>query len=156
MKILKFILLNSRFDIDNFDDKIDKNLWIAFLKCITYELAKFNIQGEEKSYRIPISLLTTEFVEKISRIEEIKKAIDICKKEKPRKYEKFQNLFSVDIKVNELENQIDQLKKENDNLQNENNNLQNKNYNLQKEIEELKRKYEGNGNTSNKLQKYTN
>ncbi|KAG4102744.1 hypothetical protein H8356DRAFT_1649792 [Neocallimastix lanati (nom. inval.)] len=45
-----YIIELARFDINDFDDKIDNNLWVAFLKCITYELAKFNIKGEEKSY----------------------------------------------------------------------------------------------------------
>jgi len=114
-----YIIELARFDINDFDDKIDKNLWVAFLKCITYELTKFNIKGEEKSNWVPVNHLSQDFIEKLSRIKEIERAIEVCRK-KPKKYENYQKLFSMDEKINELENQIDELKNETDILQNEN------------------------------------
>jgi len=66
-----YIIELARFDINDFDDKIDNNLWVAFLKCITYELAKFNIKGEEKSYWVPVNHLSQDFIEKLSHIKEI-------------------------------------------------------------------------------------
>ncbi|KAG4092125.1 hypothetical protein H8356DRAFT_1429687 [Neocallimastix lanati (nom. inval.)] len=95
-----YIIELARFDINDFDDKIDKNLWVAFLK-------------------LPVNHLSQDFIEKLSRIKEIERAIEVCRK-KPKKYENYQKLFSMDEKINELENQIDELKNETDILQNEN------------------------------------
>jgi len=82
-------------------------------------LTKFNIKGEEKSNWVPVNHLSQDFIEKLSRIKEIERAIEVCRK-KPKKYENYQKLFSMDEKINELENQIDELKNETDILQNEN------------------------------------
>ncbi|ORX57844.1 hypothetical protein BCR36DRAFT_137718 [Piromyces finnis] len=74
-----YIIELSRCNIKNFDVHDTKNVWLAFLKCITYETIEIEKKnGNKEKYRIPVNNLTNDLIELLKGIKETKDAMDIC------------------------------------------------------------------------------
>ncbi|KAG4092375.1 hypothetical protein H8356DRAFT_950981, partial [Neocallimastix lanati (nom. inval.)] len=92
--IKMFFIELKKFNINNFDEKNNKNLWAAFFKIIDYEYKEIN-----KKYAVSIkNNLTPELENKLIKIPEIKEAIEICREEnmEEENYVRFVNLIAND------------------------------------------------------------
>jgi len=136
-----YIIELSRFNINDFEDT-DKNLWIAFLKCITYEKREFEENGVTKTEREPINHLIEikGLYDKLIKINEIKEAINLCKV-KPVNYDNYKNLFNVDLEISKLNQELEETKEELDEANEKMKKQDEKIKEQEKIIEELKRKY---------------
>jgi len=96
----------KKFNINNFDEKNNKNLWAAFFKIIDYEYNKIKGKASIKNN------LTPELENKLIKIPEIKEAIEICKEENMNEenYARFVNLIENDYELLYLR----EVKKNND------------------------------------------
>jgi len=106
--IKMFFIELKKFNINNFDEKNNKNLWAAFFKIIDYEYKEIN-----KKYAVSIkNNLTPELENKLIKIPEIKEAIEICKEENMNEenYARFVNLIENDYELLYLR----EVKKNND------------------------------------------
>jgi len=96
----------KKFNINNFDEKNNKNLWAAFFKIIDYEYNQIKGKASIKNN------LTPELENKLIKIPEIKEAIEICKEENMNEenYARFVNLIENDYELLYLR----EVKKNND------------------------------------------
>ncbi|KAG4090240.1 hypothetical protein H8356DRAFT_1313931 [Neocallimastix lanati (nom. inval.)] len=100
----------KKFNINNFDEKNNKNLWAAFFKIIDY---KYEYNKINKKWEASIEYnLTPELENKFIKIPEIKEAIEICKEENmdEENYARFVNLIENDYELLYLR----EVKKNND------------------------------------------
>jgi len=132
----------KKFNINNFDEKNNKNLWAAFFKIIDYEYEEIN----KKVISIKNNL-TPELENKLIKIPEIKEAIEICREENMEE----ENVRIVDLipDDNELiyyrevrENNEATIKQKDEDIKKLEEELKKKDEDIKKLEEELKKKDE--------------
>jgi len=144
-----FVVELSKFDINNFNENDEKDLWTAFFKCLTYKIEynkKRQYDGEPKTVKVIINHLTEELYKKLSKIDEIKEAIDYCEvKENTNVNQKYYNNYvnsilddQRDKKIEILDKQIDVLEKKAKKLEDENNALEAENNAMKTEMNDMK------------------
>jgi len=159
-----FVVELSKFDINNFNENDEKDLWTAFFKII-YEIEynkKRQYDGESKTVKVIGNHLTEELYKKLSKINEIKEAFDYCEVTKEtnvnqKYYSNFVNSIldgQKDKKIEILDKQIDvlekkakKLKDENVAIKDKNNALEVENNAMKTEINDMKTNYEKKTNT---------
>jgi len=89
-----FLIELKKFNINNFDEKNNKNLWAAFFKIIDYEYKEIN----EKNDLSIKNNLTPELENKLIKIPEIKEAIKIYREKnmEGENYNRFVNFIAND------------------------------------------------------------
>jgi len=140
--IKMFFIELKKFNINNFDEKNNKNLWAAFFKIIDYEYEEIN----KKVISIKNNL-TPELENKLIKIPEIKEAIEICREENMEE----ENVRIVDLipDDNELiyyrevrENNEATIKQKDEDIKKLEEELKKKDEDIKKLEEELKKKDE--------------
>jgi len=149
-----FVVELSKFDINNFNENDAKDLWTAFFKSITYKVEynkKRKHEGGPKTVKVILNHLTEELYKKLSKIDEIKEAIDICEipgkvdakiKVDEEYYKNYVNSVLNDEKVEVLERMNEELENENYDIKSKYDAIQTRMDALEGENNDIKSKYD--------------
>jgi len=76
-----FVVEMFKFDINNFNENNEKDLWTAFFKSLTYEIIYNKMkkyEGEPNIVKLNVNHLTEELYGKLRKINEIDEALEFC------------------------------------------------------------------------------
>jgi len=147
-----FIVELSKFDINNFNEDDAKDLWTAFFKCITYKIEynkKRKYEGDPKTVKIILNDLPEDLYKKLSKIDEIKEAIDKINVDKEY-YKNYlssvlndEKVLTLERKNEELENENNAMKTQLDAMQTKMDATKNENNAMKTQLDAMKTRMDG-------------